>query len=257
MKNLLLLGDSIRVGYCEFVKDMLKDEVEVFFPPENCRFAQYVLRNFGDWLNACWDDRAAVCVAGLMSFVGLLVPHAVRRLAGGAAAQLLYFKIIRHESAFDQDGRAADMRGDVKSLRRRLGHAPILRVKLRDQVLMTESAELFAARTCSIQNLCAARLAGGKIILVDADEDRSWRVIDDLRAAHQILMLAVFCIFAADSVVLARHCQRLSQKLRQAAQLYGNGEVDVAFLTAVVGNCSAVKASMPRIDHQDIQAGVR
>ena len=32
---------------------------------------------------------AAVCVAGLMSFVGLLVPHAVRRLAGGAAAQLL------------------------------------------------------------------------------------------------------------------------------------------------------------------------
>ena len=35
MKNLLLLGDSIRVGYCNFVKEMLADEVNVFFPPEN------------------------------------------------------------------------------------------------------------------------------------------------------------------------------------------------------------------------------
>ncbi|MBE6657865.1 MAG: iron ABC transporter permease [Ruminococcaceae bacterium] len=34
---------------------------------------------------------AAVSVAGLLSFVGLLVPHAVRRLAGGAANRLLPF----------------------------------------------------------------------------------------------------------------------------------------------------------------------
>lgn len=50
MKNLLLLGDSIRVGYCEFVKDMLKDEAGVFFPPENCRFAQYTLRELDHWI---------------------------------------------------------------------------------------------------------------------------------------------------------------------------------------------------------------
>ena len=33
----------------------------------SCRFVQIPLRNrknFGNWLNACWDDRAAVCVAG-------------------------------------------------------------------------------------------------------------------------------------------------------------------------------------------------
>ena len=33
----------------------------------------------------------AVSAAGLLSFVGLLVPHAVRRLAGGDAAHLLPF----------------------------------------------------------------------------------------------------------------------------------------------------------------------
>ena len=33
----------------------------------SCRFIQIPVRdrkNFGNWLNACWDDRAAVCVAG-------------------------------------------------------------------------------------------------------------------------------------------------------------------------------------------------
>ncbi len=33
----------------------------------SCRFLQLPVRerkNFGNWLNACWDDRAAVCVAG-------------------------------------------------------------------------------------------------------------------------------------------------------------------------------------------------
>ncbi|MBQ3342343.1 MAG: hypothetical protein IJG84_10640 [Kiritimatiellae bacterium] len=33
----------------------------------SCRFVQIPVRdrkNFGNWLNACWDDRAAVCVAG-------------------------------------------------------------------------------------------------------------------------------------------------------------------------------------------------
>ena len=29
MKKVFLLGDSIRLDYCDFVKDMLKDEAEV------------------------------------------------------------------------------------------------------------------------------------------------------------------------------------------------------------------------------------
>ena len=37
---------------------------------------------------------AAVSVAGLLSFVGLLVPHAVRRIVGGTAGRLLPFCAI-------------------------------------------------------------------------------------------------------------------------------------------------------------------
>lgn len=44
MKNVLLLGDSIRMGYDNSVKMMLGDEFNVCFPEENCRFASYLLR---------------------------------------------------------------------------------------------------------------------------------------------------------------------------------------------------------------------
>lgn len=46
MKNLLLLGDSIRMGYDKSVKKTLDGRVNVIFPEENCRFAAYLLRNF-------------------------------------------------------------------------------------------------------------------------------------------------------------------------------------------------------------------
>lgn len=37
MKKTLLIGDSIRMGYCGFVKALLAGEAEVFFPEENGR----------------------------------------------------------------------------------------------------------------------------------------------------------------------------------------------------------------------------
>ncbi|MEE0946355.1 MAG: hypothetical protein U0M42_05985 [Acutalibacteraceae bacterium] len=49
LKKVLLIGDSIRMGYDKYVKDYLKDSCEVYFPTENCRFAQYVLRCLSDW----------------------------------------------------------------------------------------------------------------------------------------------------------------------------------------------------------------
>ena len=55
MKNVLLIGDSIRLGatgspgYGVFVKENMKDEAFVWGPEENCRFAQYTLRNLRDW----------------------------------------------------------------------------------------------------------------------------------------------------------------------------------------------------------------
>jgi len=44
MKKILLLGDSIRMGYDKYVKDALSGVAEVYYPSDNCKFAQYLLR---------------------------------------------------------------------------------------------------------------------------------------------------------------------------------------------------------------------
>ncbi len=49
MKKVLLIGDSIRQGYDKYVKQVLADSCEVYYPKENCRFAQFVLRHLSDW----------------------------------------------------------------------------------------------------------------------------------------------------------------------------------------------------------------
>ena len=49
MKKIVLIGDSIRMGYCEYVKNALSGKAEVYYPPENCRYAANVLRFIGDW----------------------------------------------------------------------------------------------------------------------------------------------------------------------------------------------------------------
>ena len=43
MKKVLLLGDSIRIGYQQYVKEALADEYEVRYPEDNGRFAAYTL----------------------------------------------------------------------------------------------------------------------------------------------------------------------------------------------------------------------
>ncbi len=50
MKKVLLIGDSIRMGYDKYVKDALEGTAEVFYPKENCKMAVYVLRFFHEWL---------------------------------------------------------------------------------------------------------------------------------------------------------------------------------------------------------------
>lgn len=48
-KKVLLIGDSIRMGYDKYVKRHLVDTCDIYYPSENCRFAQYILRNLKDW----------------------------------------------------------------------------------------------------------------------------------------------------------------------------------------------------------------
>lgn len=51
MKKVLLIGDSIRMGYCSFVKERLQGKAEVFYADDNARFLQYTLRTVSDWKN--------------------------------------------------------------------------------------------------------------------------------------------------------------------------------------------------------------
>ena len=68
MKKVLLLGDSIRMGYDEYVKEILKDEFDVIYDEsDNGRFSAYTLwqanqffKNCGHfdvvhWNNGYWD----------------------------------------------------------------------------------------------------------------------------------------------------------------------------------------------------------
>ena len=57
MKKIVLIGDSIRMGYDKYIKDALSGTAEVFYPSENCRFAEYVLRYAHEWkANGKWGD---------------------------------------------------------------------------------------------------------------------------------------------------------------------------------------------------------
>ncbi len=57
MKKVLLIGDSIRVGYDKTVQKSLEGKVEVYFPDENCRFASYVLRYLNEYQYLAKDGK--------------------------------------------------------------------------------------------------------------------------------------------------------------------------------------------------------
>ncbi len=60
-KNIFLIGDSIRLGYCASVREALADIAEVFYVDDNCRNTQYVITNLNRWANM-FSDRALVDV---------------------------------------------------------------------------------------------------------------------------------------------------------------------------------------------------
>lgn len=52
MKHVFLIGDSIREGFCETVKNDLRDAAVVAYPAENCQFTQYTYVHLNDWAHA-------------------------------------------------------------------------------------------------------------------------------------------------------------------------------------------------------------
>ena len=49
MKKVLLLGDSIRMGYDKYTRDKLSGVAEVYFPSENCKFSVNMVRYIYEW----------------------------------------------------------------------------------------------------------------------------------------------------------------------------------------------------------------
>lgn len=58
MKKIVLIGDSIRMGYDKYTKLAFEDVANVYYPNDNCRFASYILRHLHDWKKSfeCGDD---------------------------------------------------------------------------------------------------------------------------------------------------------------------------------------------------------
>jgi hypothetical protein len=50
MKKVMLIGDSIRLGYQAKVADLLVGKVTITGPAENCRFSAYTLFNLSAWV---------------------------------------------------------------------------------------------------------------------------------------------------------------------------------------------------------------
>ena len=51
MKKIILIGDSIRMGYDKYVKEAFEGSAEVYYHNENTRFSAYALRFLHDWIN--------------------------------------------------------------------------------------------------------------------------------------------------------------------------------------------------------------
>ena len=75
MKKALLLGDSIRMGYCKYVKQAFLSSAEIVYPEDCCRFSAYTLRYLGTWKSETGCDSNLDVVhwnAGLWEVLRLL-----------------------------------------------------------------------------------------------------------------------------------------------------------------------------------------
>ena len=57
MKKIVLLGDSIRMGYDKYVKEALREVAEVYYPNDNCQYTPHTLRFVHEWkAKGGWPD---------------------------------------------------------------------------------------------------------------------------------------------------------------------------------------------------------
>ncbi len=63
MKRILLIGDSIRMGYDHFVRESMANAAEVYFPATNCMYSLNILRCLH-----CWTDDMGLYEADAVHF---------------------------------------------------------------------------------------------------------------------------------------------------------------------------------------------
>lgn len=64
MKNLLLIGDSIRIGYQNKLEELIGDEFKIYKPEANCQFTKFALWNMWCWMNDFGHPKVDVAVWG-------------------------------------------------------------------------------------------------------------------------------------------------------------------------------------------------
>ena len=57
-RTVLLLGDSIRIGYAPHVREMMKADTDVVFPKGNCMFSYFTLRMIWEWTKLVEDPKS-------------------------------------------------------------------------------------------------------------------------------------------------------------------------------------------------------
>jgi lysophospholipase L1-like esterase len=122
MKKVLLLGDSIRMGYDSYIKELLKDRCEVYYDEnDNGRFAAYTLwqanqffKNVGafdvvHWNNGYWDMNVEAPMVDAMHPVAEYV-HFLKRIIDEIrrnGAEIIFATttpILQSGSALDNTG---------------------------------------------------------------------------------------------------------------------------------------------------------
>ena len=126
MKKVLLLGDSIRMGYQRFVKEELADEYEVIFSAENGRFAAFTMWQVNQmfkhndyialvqWNNGYWERNIEAPMQTAMHPVDEYV-YFLRRIAEYIKAQNAKI-IFATSTPILKAGTAPDLTGTAGSL---------------------------------------------------------------------------------------------------------------------------------------------
>lgn len=70
MKKILLIGDSIRLGYDKYIKMAFEDVAEVYYPAENSRFVMYVYRRLHEWKNELQCGQVIKCLEESLGIKG-------------------------------------------------------------------------------------------------------------------------------------------------------------------------------------------